>query len=75
MEKLKLEAMLKPILAKLSPRKKRGEYLLDNDGILWYFLKGKDPKLAKSRVMIPEVLSLVHSTFGHSRIARTTLLV
>ena len=40
------------------------EYLLDDEGVLWYAPKGEHPKLAIPRVMIPGVLALVHSTLA-----------
>ena len=52
-----------------------GDCLLDDEAILWYSSKGEDRKLAIPRMMIPGVLALVHSTFGHPGVARTTLLV
>ena len=65
---------MKPILAKLGSGEMGGEYLLD-EGIIWYVPKGESPKLAIPRVLIPRVLALVHSTFGHPGVARTTLLI
>ncbi|CAN0591494.1 unnamed protein product, partial [Laminaria digitata] len=51
------------------------EHLVDDEGILWHTHNGEDPKLAIPRAMIPGVLALVHSTFGHPGVARTTLLI
>ena len=48
---------------------------MDDEGILWHIPDGEDPKLAIPRAMIPGVLALVHSTFGHPGMARTTLLI
>jgi len=67
--------VLEPILTKLRMGEIGGEYLLDDEGLLWYAPKGEDPKLVIPRVMVPGVLALVHSTFGHPGVARTTLLV
>lgn len=49
--------------------------MLNDGGIPWRARKGKDPKLAIPKVMIPGLMALVHSTFDHPGIARTTLLV
>ena len=51
------------------------KYLTDDNGVLWYAPRGQKPTLAIPRTLIPGVLSLVHSTFGHPGVARTTLLV
>ena len=67
--------MSKPKLAKLESREKGGEYLLDDERILRYARKGEDLKLAIPRVINPDLLTLVHSIFGHPGIARTTLPV
>ena len=74
-EKQRRDAVLEPILTKLRMGEIGGEYLLDDEGLLWYAPKGEDPKLVIPRVMVPGVLALVHSTFGHPGVARTTLLV
>ena len=63
------------LLVKLGSGEMGGEYLLDDEGVLWYAPKGEDAELAIPRVMIPGVLALVHSTLGHPGVARTTLLV
>lgn len=74
-EKKRRDATLESILAKLDSGEIGGGYLLDDEGLLWYAPKGADPKLAIPRVLVPGVLALVHSTFGHPGVARTTLLV
>ena len=51
------------------------EYLTDDNGVLWYAPRGKKRTLAIPRTLIHGVLSLVHSTFRHSGVARATLLV
>lgn len=48
---------------------------MDDDGFLWYALKGEDYKIAIPRVMIPGALLFVQSMFGHRGVARTTFLV
>ena len=74
-EKQRRDTALEPILAKFGSREIGGEYLPDDEGLLWYAPKGVDPKLPIPRVMVPGVLALVHSTFGHPSVPRTTLLV
>ena len=45
------------------------EYLTDENGVLWHAPRGRKPTLAIPRSMIPGVLSLVHSPFGHPGVA------
>ena len=71
-QKQRRDAVLELILAKIGAEK-IGEYVLDDDRLLLY--KGEDPKLAIPRVMVPGILALVRSTFGHPGVARTALLV
>lgn len=51
------------------------EFLTDDEGVLWHCSLGQKPTLAEPHTMIPRVLSLVHSIYGHPRIAHTTLLI
>ena len=64
--------------AKLGPMFKESgsgedEYLMNDNGVLRYAPGEKKNILAIPRTLIPGVLSLVHSTFGHPGAARTTL--
>ena len=49
------------------------EYLTDDNGVLWYAPMGKQNTLAIPRTLIPGVLSLVHSNFGHPGVPRTAI--
>ena len=68
------DAMLEPIPFKLGSGEVGGEYLLDDEGILWHAPGGENPELAVPRVMIPGVLALVHSTFGIPGVAHISIL-
>lgn len=74
-DKQRRDTALKSILVELGLGEIEGEYLLDDEGLLWYAPKRADPKLAVPRVMVPGFLALVHSTFSHPVVVRTTLLV
>ena len=50
-------------------------YVLDDNHLLWSTPQGEAPKLAIPRALVPGVLALVHSTYGHPGVARTLLLV
>ena len=49
-----------------------GEYVADDDGILWYAPPGSILRLAILRSLVPGVLAFVHTTYGHPGVARTT---
>ena len=49
-------------------------YILDDNDLLWNAPPGGEPKLAIPRALVPGVLALVHSTYGHPGVARTLLL-
>ena len=51
-----------------------GEYVTDDDGLLWYAPPGSILRLAIPRSLIPGILALVHTTYGHPGVARTTEL-
>ena len=51
-----------------------GEYVTDDDGLLWYAPPGAILRLAIPRSLVPGVLAFVHSTCGHPGVARTTEL-
>ena len=57
------------------PGSGEGEYLLYDQYILWHASNDEDPKLAIPKAMIPRLLALVHSTFGHPGVAGTKLLI
>lgn len=49
------------------------DYVLDD--LLWSAPQREAPKLAIPRALVPDVLALVHSTYGHPGEVRTLLLV
>ena len=51
-----------------------GEYVTDDDGLLWYAPPGSILRLAIPRSLVPTVLAFVHTTYGHPGVARTTEL-
>ena len=51
-----------------------GEYVTDDDGLLWYAPPGFILCLAIPRSLAPGILALVHTTYGHPGVARTTEL-
>ena len=52
-----------------------GEYVADDNGLLWYAPPGSILRLAIPRSLAPDILALVHTTYGHPGLARTTGLV
>ena len=42
-----------------------GEYVTDDDGLLWYVLPGSILRLAIPRSLVPGVLAFFHTTYGH----------
>ena len=51
-----------------------GEYVTDDDGLLWYAPPGSILRLAIPRPLVLGVLGFVHTTYGHPGVARTTEL-
>ena len=51
-----------------------GEYVTDDDGLLWYAPPGSILRLAIPCSLVPGVLAFVHTTYGHPEVARTTEL-
>ena len=51
-----------------------GEYVTDDDGLLWYAPPGSILRLAISRSLVAGILAFVHTTYGHLGVARTTEL-
>ena len=51
-----------------------GEYVTDDDGLLWYAPPGSALRLAIPRSLVPGVLAFAHTTYGHPGVARTTEL-
>ena len=61
----------------VSLQHKLTKYLIDDNDLLWYLnddMKQK-PVLAIPRVLVPELLSLVHAMHGHPGIAATLILL
>lgn len=59
-------------------KKGKGEnkdYILDDHQLLWHAPRGKAYAVAVPRELIPGVLALVHGTYGHPGVARTTILI
>ena len=47
-------------------------YVFHDNDLLWSTPQGEAPKLAIPRALVPGLLALVHSTYGHSSVARTS---
>lgn len=52
-----------------------GDYLLDDHQLLWHAPRGRAYAIALPRQLVPAVLALVHGTYGHPGVARTTMLI
>ena len=52
-----------------------GEYVMDDDGLLWVAPQGKIPRLAVPQCLVLGIMALAHSTYGHPVTARTTALI
>ena len=52
-----------------------GEYLADDNSLRWYAPPGSILRLAIPRSSVPDSLALIHTTYGHPGVARTTELV
>ena len=52
-----------------------GEYVIDDNGLLWVAPWGKIPRLAFPLSLVPGIMALAHSTYGHPGTARTTVLI
>ena len=48
-----------------------GEYVTDDDGLLWYAPLGSILHLAIPRSLVPDVLAFVHTTYGPTDHPRT----
>ena len=59
----------------LNSRRAGGEYETDDDGLLWYAPPGSILRLAVPRSLVPGILALFHTTYGHPGVARTTELM
>ena len=51
-----------------------GEYVTDDDGLLWYAPPDSTLRLAIPRSLVPDILAFVYTTYGHPGVARTTEL-
>ena len=49
-----------------------GEYVMDDDGLLWVAPVEKIPRLAVLQSLVPGIMALAHSTYGRPGTARTT---
>ena len=80
MQRQREDARLGPIWGRLRGRGDRqspegtANYVLDGNDLLWSVPRGETPKLAIPRALVPGVLALVLSTYGHPGVARTLLL-
>ena len=52
-----------------------GDYVLDDQNLLFHAPRGRAHVVALPRTLVPGVLALAHGTFGHPGIARTTLII
>ena len=52
-----------------------GEYVVDDNGLLWMAPRGKIPRLAVPRFLVPGIMALAHSAYGHRGTARNTALI
>ena len=52
-----------------------GEYVMDDNGLLWVAPLGKIPRLAVPHSPVPGIMALAQSTYGHPGMARTTALI
>ena len=52
-----------------------GEYVMDNNGLLWVAPLGKIPRLAVPQSLVPVIMALAYSIYGHPGTARTTALI
>ena len=67
---------LKPIRDNLERGEgEQADYILDDQGLLWFAPRGAAHVVALPRKLVSAVLALAHGTFGHSGIARTTIIV
>ncbi|CAN0166915.1 unnamed protein product, partial [Ectocarpus fasciculatus] len=70
------DPILGPIRRQLEKsRGENGDYVLDDQQLLWHAPRGRQYAVATPRHLVPGVLALVHGTFGHPGVARTTLLI
>ena len=51
-----------------------GEYVTNDDGLLWYAPPGSILRLAIPSSLVAGILAFVHTTYGHPGVARTTEL-
>ena len=49
-----------------------GEYVTDDNGLHWYAPPGSILRLAIPRALVPGILALIHTPYGHPRVVRTT---
>ena len=52
-----------------------GEYVMNDNGLLWVAPLGKIPPLAVPQPLVTGIMALAHSTYGHPGTARTTALI
>ena len=75
-EAQKEDLLLGPIRAALEKGQgEKGDYVLDDQNLLWHAPRGNAHATAVPRTLVPGVLALAHGTFGHPGVARTILLV
>ena len=56
-------------------RGENGEYVLADDNLLWHAPRGRAYAIAVPKQLVPGVLALIHGTYGHPGVARTTIHV
>ena len=74
MERLREDSYLLGRVRDLNNGGTGGEYVTDDDGLLWYAPPGSILRLAIPRSLVPGGLAFVHTTYGHPGLARTTEL-
>ena len=51
------------------------DYVLADDHLLWHAPRGRMYAIAVPQQLVPAVLALIHGTYGHPGVARTTILI
>ena len=53
----------------------KGEYVIDDEGLLWYAPPGSILHMTIPRFLVSGILAFVHTTYGRPEVARTTELM
>ena len=49
--------------------------MIDDNGLLWVAPLGKIPRLAVPQSLVPGIMALAHSTYGHLETAKNIALI